>query len=366
MTERADMQFFQSLLLDAVPLIDTRSPGEFARGAFPCAVNLPLMSDIERAKVGTCYKQHGQEQAIALGHELVSGIVKAQRVHAWQSFISTHPDAYLYCWRGGLRSQIVQQWLKEEGVDIPRLPGGYKALRNFILQQVEVLSSSQPFVVIAGYTGSGKTELLARCRPSIDLEGLARHRGSAFGTRVATQPSQINFENSLVIDLLCKAQYQPRAIMVEDEGGFIGSCNVPLSLHNAFQHSDVVLVDVPFEQRVDTIVKLYIEDLLNECNAEDPEQGIKKFASLLSNSLARIRKRLGNEAYQQVEKTLKYAIGKTQETGQFDAHREWIAELLTRYYDPMYDYQLERSGRTVIFKGDKDAVCDWWHDYINR
>ncbi len=103
-----------------------------AKGAFPNTVNRPLMNDIERQKIGTSYKQHGQQAAIC-GHELVCGALKAERLAAWKAFAEANPNGYLYCFRGGLRSQIVQRWLKQDaGIDYPRVIGGYKALRNFL------------------------------------------------------------------------------------------------------------------------------------------------------------------------------------------------------------------------------------------
>src|SRR5687768_7482909 len=105
---------YRSLFLNAVPMMDVRAPVEFAQAAFPGVVNRPLMDDGERQQVGTCYKQKGQQAAIALGHALVSGDTKRARIAAWAAFAQAHPDGVLYCFRGGLRSQIVQQWLQGE------------------------------------------------------------------------------------------------------------------------------------------------------------------------------------------------------------------------------------------------------------
>ncbi len=117
---RHDTADYRQLFLDDVPMMDARAPVEFSKGAFPGVVNLPLMNDIERQKVGTCYKQHGQQAAIELGHRLVTGKVKAERIEAWAAFARANPHGYIYCFRGGLRSQLVQQWLKSEaGIDYP-------------------------------------------------------------------------------------------------------------------------------------------------------------------------------------------------------------------------------------------------------
>ena len=111
---------YRHIFLNDVPMMDVRAPVEFGQGAFPGVANLPLMDDGERQQVGTCYKHKGQEAAIALGHQLVSGATKRQRIEAWAQFAQTHPQGVLYCFRGGLRSQIVQQWLlNEAGIDYP-------------------------------------------------------------------------------------------------------------------------------------------------------------------------------------------------------------------------------------------------------
>lgn len=103
-----DTQDYKQLFLNDTPLIDTRAPIEFAKGAVPNATNMPLMTDEERTKVGTCYKHQGQQTAINLGHKLVSGAVKEERVQAWIKFAQQNPQGFIYCFRGGLRSKISQ------------------------------------------------------------------------------------------------------------------------------------------------------------------------------------------------------------------------------------------------------------------
>lgn len=122
---------YRQLFIEQRPLVDLRAPAEFARGSFPTAVSLPLMSDEERAKVGTCYKYYGQQAAINLGHKLVSGQLKADRIAAWARFARMHPNGALFCWRGGLRSQITQQWLAEAGIDYPRVAGAIRPCAGF-------------------------------------------------------------------------------------------------------------------------------------------------------------------------------------------------------------------------------------------
>ena len=129
---RLNTNDYRALFLNDVPLMDMRAPVEFVQGAFPMSESHPLMSDTERQAVGTCYKEQGQEAALNLGHSLVNGELKAARVAEWKAFCEANPTGYLYCFRGGLRSQISQQWLKEAGIDFPYVEGGYKALRRFL------------------------------------------------------------------------------------------------------------------------------------------------------------------------------------------------------------------------------------------
>ena len=137
------------------PLIDVRAPVEFAQGSLPGAVNLPLMVDEERHQVGIAYKQQGQQAAIALGERLVSGEIKQARVAAWQAYLAQHPDASIYCFRGGLRSQIAQQWLVDAGIHRPRIEGGWKALRQQLCQRIDE-AAQKPMLGVAGLAGCAK------------------------------------------------------------------------------------------------------------------------------------------------------------------------------------------------------------------
>ena len=154
---------FHRLVVDNVSLIDVRAPVEFADGAFPSAVNLPIMNDEERHQVGICYKEQGQAAAIARGHKLVCGPIKEARIAAWKSFVEKNPNALIYCFRGGMRSQLAQEWA-EQAVEreIPRLEGGYKAFRNYLLDELEQENYPYTALRLGGYTGSGKTILLKK------------------------------------------------------------------------------------------------------------------------------------------------------------------------------------------------------------
>jgi tRNA 2-selenouridine synthase len=318
------------------------------------------MSDAEREVVGTCYKEQGQDKAIILGHELVQGEVKEARVQAWLDFARQNPDGYLYCARGGLRSQIAQQWLAEAGCQYPRITGGYKALRRFLIDRMDAICEPEPFVLLAGQTGAAKTDLLLSLNNSIDLEGLAHHRGSAFGKRAGGQPSQIGFENALAIDLL-RLEHRLRAngkkqIVLEDESPTIGRCALPLTLRDTMARAPLVVLDVDLEQRVEHTFHNYILLKLEEwLQFQGPEQGFDSFAQELLQSLANIRRRLGGERYQQFNDILVQAIAEHRR-GDNALHREWIRPLLRDYYDPQYNYHLNLREERVLFRGDRDGV----------
>lgn len=365
---RPDTADYASLFLTDVPLLDARAPVEFARGAFPQAVNLPLMTDAERHQVGLCYKQQGQQAAIELGHRLVAGGIKADRIAAWAQFAQAHPDGYLYCFRGGLRSQLVQQWLRDEaGIAYPRVTGGYKAMRTFLIETLDAATRECGFLVVGGLTGSGKTDVLADVPAAIDLEGHARHRGSSFGRRAQSQPGQIDFENTLSIDVLRRRAAGRETLVTEDEGRFIGGLDLPLSLFQRMQMSPLVWLEAPFEERVERVLRDYVRGLSAEfIDAQGPEAGAAAYAERLSDALAGIARRLGGERYARLSGMLDAALARQARTGEVDLHRGWIAELLRHYYDPMYDYQRENRAARVVFRGDAAAVTEYLRERTGR
>lgn len=348
---------YRALFLNDVPMMDMRAPIEFAKGAFPGVTSLPLMSDIERQKVGTCYKQHGQDAAIELGHQLVCGEVKAERVAAWAAFAKAHPEGYLYCFRGGLRSQIVQQWLKEAGIDYPRVVGGYKAMRTFLLETTTQAVAECDFVILGGLTGTGKTDVLMQLSNSLDLEGHANHRGSSFGKRASAQPAQIDFENRLAVDILKQRARGTEQFVLEDEGRIVGSCTLPLALYEGMQRYPMVWLTDSLENRVERILRDYVVNLCAEFTGlHGEEQGYPLFSERLQHSLSRIQKRLGGERYQRYLAIMQTGLAEQQRSGAVDLHRGWIEGLLREYYDPMYAYQRESKGARVEFTGDQEAV----------
>ena len=353
---------FDDLLLHQRPMFDVRAPIEFAKGAFPNVVNLPLMSDDEREQVGTCYKQQGQDAALALGHQLVDGAIKQQRIEAWHSFASQNPTAVLFCFRGGLRSKISQQWLAKSGIAIPFVEGGYKALRSHLIERLDTLVTDLPAFVLSGRTGTGKTEILPLFNRTIDLEDIARHRGSSFGKYIEEQPSQINFENNLAIALMQLKRASNEAIIYEDESRLVGCRLLPLSLQAKLKSSPIMVLSDDFDARVERIFVEYVVKAIALWEQElvNVEAAFLAFGDSILQSINRIRKRLGSEAHLHLVKLLEQALHQQSKQQYLGQHKDWIAYLLTHYYDPMYDYQLSLKQDRVLIRGASRELVSWY------
>lgn len=322
-------------LIGATAAIDVRSPAEYAQGHLPGAINLPILDDEERRQVGTTYRNTGSDAAHALGHRLVSGEIRQARIAAWLDALRQHPDAYLYCWRGGARSTIAAQWLAEQGQQPWRVPGGYKAIRALCLETLAVsVPQTASWWLLGGRTGSGKTLLLQTLRRAVDLEGLAAHRGSAFGARTTPQPAVATFENTLACALLRLGNSH---LVLEDESRMIGRLAIPEAVHRAMQRAPVALLETPLEARIANIRGEYVTQPLLTTNPEALEAHYVR-------ALQRIRRRLGGQRHQDVEQALRHGFA----TGEHDG---WIERLLTWYYDPMYDYQLAQKRARIRYAG---------------
>ncbi|MFQ3267461.1 MAG: tRNA 2-selenouridine synthase [Colwellia sp.] len=353
--ERDDSANFRSIIRNKTPLMDVRAPIEFEKGAFEQSINQPLMDNDERAQVGLCYKNKGQAAAITLGNKLVSGENKANRLAQWQDFVRENPQGYLYCFRGGLRSQTVQRWLKESGINYPLITGGYKAFRQFLLNEVEQLAL-HPLIILAGNTGCGKTPFLSHCANSIDLEGAAGHRGSSFGSFVTAQSNQITFENKLAEQYIRGDYSIEQRLVLEDEGRQIGSVHLPESLRHAMTLAPLVVIEESLDYRLEQIFQEYIIKMTAQYQtAYGAEQGFIAFSEYLQHGLFKVRKRLGTERYGQL-KEIQSAALVNQQNGQQQYHLDWLKPLLSEYYDPMYQYQLGLKAERIVFQGN-NAEC---------
>lgn len=358
---------FESLLCDDVPLLDVRAEVEYSKGAFPFATNIPILNDEERRQVGIRYKKNGPEAAARLGQDLVSGGSKERRLQRWLTFTEENAQACLYCFRGGERSRIAQQWLLDAGVSIPRIEGGYRHLRRFLIESLQSSVADMEFIVVGGKTGSGKTELLYKVDASIDLERLAMHRGSAFGKQLEPQPTQINFENCLAISLLKKIRQGQNTLALEDESLLIGKLNIPQVLYDKMDGARLIMLEDSIEHRVERIFNEYIVDQTGQYETilGSKTLGFERFSATLLDSLAGIAKRLGGVRYKKLDDIMRGALSK-QRQGDADDHRQWIRELLLHYYDPMYDFQLKKKEERILFRGDSTEIHQWLQQQFSR
>lgn len=242
-------------LAETIPVIDVRTPLEFEHASIPGAHNLPIFSNEERVQVGTTYKKKSREEAILLGFDYTgpkwSGFIKEALKIAPDKKILVH------CWRGGMRSGAMAWALNLYGFEVFLLEGGYKRFRNWVLAQ---FSEKYPILVLGGMTGSGKTHILHELKGQeqqiIDLEGLAKHQGSSYGSMGhMVQPSQEHFENLLATEL--NRIDKTRPLWLEDESLSIGRCYIPNPLFHQMRDAPLMKVVVPFQERVDFLVKEY-------------------------------------------------------------------------------------------------------------
>lgn len=361
----------KQLFVTETPLIDVRAPVEFLQGSLPGSVNIPLLDNEERALVGTTYKNQGQEAAVRLGYQIISGVVKEDRVARWSRFATENPHAVLYCFRGGKRSQITQQWLKDAGIERPLLVGGYKAARRFLMNTIQDFSERNQFVLVSGPTGSGKTTLVNEVNdfyPSLDLEFFAHHRGSAFGAWRIPQPTQIDFENHLAVALMKlenRLISQPR-LLVEDESRHIGKNCLPESFFARLRNSEVIWLDEPLAVRIDNIFKDYIVDTaIGHAHRETKRGGeAHRDQALLvfenyKKALIAISRKLGGVRTQEVMADLETACLDFLERNEIQSNKIWIEKLLDYYYDPLYLRSFDRRQAKVLFTGSRNAVIEY-------
>ena len=289
------------------PIIDVRSPGEFEKGHIPGAVNIPLFSNSERAHVGTAYKKVSKEKAMEIGLKYVEPKLNNFLVEARK--LSPSGQLIVHCWRGGMRSKAFAKHLHDNGFsEVYTLIGGYKAFRNFALNSFE---TEAKLCILGGYTGSGKTHILHRLKEMgeqiIDLEGIAHHKGSAFGGIGQKEPPTIEqFENNLFWEW--KELNRSKVTWIEDESHRIGRVNIPMNLFQKMRDSLVIFIDVPLAERVKHLVKEY-------ASCEKSELAI---------SIEHISKRLGSENTTKALQCL--------ESNNF----ECITEITLKYYDKYY------------------------------
>lgn len=356
---------YENILLNSSGLLDVRAPIEYRQGAFPNACNYPLLNDNERRQVGLCYKNKGHEQALDLGHDLISGETRQYRIQQWINFARQHNNAYLYCFRGGLRSKISQQWLHDAGIDIPRVSGGYKALRQHVLNTFSHAENDFDFILLGGLTGCRKTTLIKQLKHGIDLEGAANHRGSSFGAHASAQKSQIDFENQLAVDLMLARHKGYRTVALEDEGRFIGSVDIPKNIFVKMRSSPLVVVEDDIETRLNQLLDEYVIEMEIEFVQvhSEPHTAFEHLSQYLLGSLAKINKRLGDQRYKKIQNSMQDALLAHQRNHDVQQHMNWLKPLLQDYYDPMYMSQLAKREDSIIFRGSYNECQEYLNQY---
>lgn len=313
-----------------MPVLDVRSPAEFAQGHATGAYSVPLFSDAERAEIGTVYKQQSPAKAVRIGLKY-AGLRMAELVAEVDALVKRDPSPLgVYCWRGGQRSGSVAWLLRTAGYEVNRWDGGYKSYRGRVL---ESWGTARPYLVLAGLTGSGKTEVLRAMRdlggPVLDLEGLAHHKGSAFGQiGELPQPSNEQFENDGALRL-AELDGQPR-IWIEDESRSIGGIWLQQSFFAHKKSAPVVLLERSLDERIERLVAAYGLASRDE----------------LAETFVRISKRLGDQ-------NARAAVDHVRQGNLADA-----ARIALHYYDRTYAESVAARAETITARFDGTGKSD--------
>ncbi|MFP4619914.1 MAG: tRNA 2-selenouridine(34) synthase MnmH [Bacteroidales bacterium] len=324
---KIDIQDFLKLR-NHLPVIDVRSPGEYQKAHIPGAYNIPLFSDEERAHVGIAYQHTGRIAAVKEGLKIIGP--KMRDLVEWAEEIAgERKKLIVHCWRGGMRSENMAWLFSRVGIDSFILIGGYKSYRRYCRKQLDKPVS---LIVLGGYTGSGKTEILHlmsyQGEQCLDLEGLANHKGSVFGSfgECAQLPNE-HFENLLFEKWLSFDLNKP--IWVEDESKMIGKNCLPDALYHKMRTAPVIKIEIDKNIRLQRLVQEY---------ARFDKQ-------LLKNSIQMIGKRLGGQ-------NAKKAIEALDNNDYYTA-----ADITLRYYDKAYQHGLDKRKHAPVYpiSLDRDA-----------
>lgn len=307
------------------PVVDVRSESEFLEGNIPGAINIPILNNEERVAVGTDYKQKGQATAIKTGFRLVGP--RLNNIIETTERVANGNEILVHCWRGGMRSSNFCQFVEMARIKTHQLNGGYKSYRQ---RAADSFKLPFQFMIIGGCTGSGKSEIIRALEKNgeqvIDLEGLAHHKGSAFGGLLQPpQPTTEQFQNNLFENIL-KLDLS-RRIWIEDESIAIGRIFLPNDLWKTMLQSPVVVLVVSKEVRIQRLVDEY---------------GGADRADFLS-CMQRITKKLGGQNFNAACEVL----------AQNNMHA--VMDILLTYYDKAYGEGLERKQNRIIDRKNWDG-----------
>ena len=302
------------------PIVDVRSPGEFCQGHIPGAINIPLFSDLERETIGKSYKKESRLKAIFNGLKITLPKTKKLLEIILQSSINKEGEEKslrIYCWRGGMRSSTFAWLARTIGIKTYLLKGGYKSYRKWALNQFE---ANLPIRLLGGKTGTRKTELLNYINEGniyvIDLEGIANHRGSSFGSLgMEKQPTTQQFENILAESIHKFHKIDAIEIWLEAESSNLGKCRIPNNLYTKMKSAPVLEIIKTKKERIKNLVDVYSQHSQNE----------------LKDAVNRISKRLGPQRTMEALKAIE--------------KKEWskACDAMLDYYDRCYEYELNKT-----------------------
>jgi tRNA 2-selenouridine synthase len=323
-----EISYLESLSVGNSIYVDVRSPHEFETDHVTGSLNIPLFDNDERKEIGSIYRMAGRDDAIVRGTEIVGEKLKEiiQEFHRHKD-----KNIILMCARGGMRSRSIASLLDSLGMTVFKLKNGYKGYRHYVVDRLASLRLESPLIVLQGLTGSGKTEIIRRIPHSIDLEYMAGHRSSVFGGIGRVQKTQKRFE-SLLLDRLNALKGAPY-ILIEGESRKIGNLHIPESLYGLMEKSPVIYIDAPMDRRVEIIY--------DEYHSFCDDKNIPAIVKSLSQ-------KLGQKNVEHL--ILLYTDGKI---------REFIREMLTRYYDPLYRHSFgKKNCHSVVLNQSTDEAVE--------
>lgn len=333
-------EIIEKLNKDEYVIIDVRTNREFQDETIPGALNMPIFNDEERVQIGTAYTKESVEKAKTLGIEAVSKRLPSM----FQEILELnrkYPHLVFFCSRGGFRSSSIVSLLRSLKIDAIKITGGYKAYRNYINDNLQKQIEDINLIVLYGNTGTGKTHVLEELKrleaDVIDLEKCANHRGSTLGSVGLGEPNSQKMFESLLFDEL--ANRKSNTVFTEGESKRIGRSVIPDSFFEKMKSGKHVRIHCPLEVRVDNIMKDYVHETDSE----------------LIEALNHLRKRLGNELIDSFIKDIKSGN-----------HYKVIADLMVKYYDPMYEHHVKNYIFNVENLDPKDTAEILLREFIQK